>query len=421
MQDASGNLIVGTFDASTRTFVDATGIRGEDGDPVSIAFSNDGAKMFMLGSANNAVNEYDLSSPFDASTLFFANATYIGGQADTPRGIAFSNDGTRMFILGSSRNAVHEYDLSSPFDASSLSSVNTTGIRDTNPRGIAFSNDGTKMLIVDAASVAVREYNLTSTFDASTRSFVDATGIDGSNAHPRGIAFSNDGTKMFILDFVGGTVNEYDLSSPFDASTLSFVDATGIGGRAGGPEDIAFSNDGAKMFIVGTDKDNVNEYDLHSVYPITVTGTSTVLPAGAFVTTWNATSSPHTISIPLEVHSGGTITIDWGDGNTDDVTANGIQSHAYSGPGDYRVSMAGDLSRIILGATGATASKLASIDQWGDIEWSSMEKAFRGASNMVHGATDSPDLSGVSSMEYMFRDASSFDGDRTCLGRVQHG
>ena len=31
------------------------------------------------------------------------------------------------------------------------------------------------------------------------------------------------------------TVNEYDLSSPFDASTLSFVDATGIGGQDTNP------------------------------------------------------------------------------------------------------------------------------------------------------------------------------------------
>ena len=177
------------------------------------------------------------------------------------------------------------------------------------------------------------------------------------------------------------------------------------------PEDIAFSNDGTKMFIVGTEKDNVNEYDLHSVYPITVTGTSTVLPAGAFVTTWNATSSPHTISIPLEVHSGGTITIDWGDGSNTSVAANGTQSRAYSGPGDYRVSMAGDLSRIILGATGATASKLASIDQWGDIEWSSMEKAFEDATSMEYNASDAPDLSGVSSMIGMFSFASKFDGD----------
>ena len=38
---------------------------------------------------------------------------------------------------------------------------------------------------------------------------------------------------------------------------------------------MAFSNDGSKMFVAGTSEDTVNEYDLHSVYPITVTGTYT--------------------------------------------------------------------------------------------------------------------------------------------------
>ena len=290
---------------------------------------------------------------------------------------------------------------------------NATNIRDTSPRGIAFSNDGTKMFILNDGTNrdVVREYNLTSPFDTSILLHVNATGIDESNNYPRGIAFSNDGTKMFILDYVESTLNEYGLTSPFDASTLSFVDATNIGGNNRDPQDIAFSNDGAKMFIVGTDKDLVNEYDLHSVYPITVTGTSTVLPAGAFVTTWNATSSPHTISIPLEVRSSGTITIDWGDGSNTSVAANGTQSHAYSGPGDYQVSMTGDLSRINLGATGATASKLASIDQWGDIEWSSMERAFEDATSMEYNASDAPDLSGVSSMNHTFLHASSFNGD----------
>ena len=149
MRDESGSLIASTFDASTRTFVDATGIGEQDGQPVSIAFSNDGAKMFMLGTIGDAVNEYDLSSPFDASTMSFVDATGIGGQDASPTGIAFSNDGTKMFMLGGDGDAVNEYDLSSPFDASTLSFVDATGIggQDTNPRGIAFSNDGAKMFI----------------------------------------------------------------------------------------------------------------------------------------------------------------------------------------------------------------------------------------------------------------------------------
>ena len=131
----------------------------------------------------------------------------------------------------------------------------------------------------------------------------------------------------------------------------------------------------------------------------------------AFVTTWNVTTSPYTISIPVEVRTDGTLTIDWGDGIITPVTTNGTQSHTYSASGEYQVSMTGDLSRIILGATGGTPSKLASIDQWGDIEWISMQDAFRGASNMEYHTTDAPDLSRVTSMHNMFRDASSFNGN----------
>ena len=149
------------------------------------------------------------------------------------------------------------------------------------------------------------------------------------------------------------------------------------------------------------------------VLNVTVTGQDGgTSPDGAFVTTWDPTSSPYTISIPLEVHSGGTLSIDWGDGNTTTVTSNGTQSHAYAAPGGvYRVSMTGDLARINLGAAGSTANTLTSIDSWGDVGWSSMKDAFRDASDMVYNATDAPDLSGVADMSGMFQDAGDFDGD----------
>ena len=113
----------------------------------------------------------------------------------------------------------------------------------------------------------------------------------------------------------------------------------------------------------------------------------------------------------MNVASGGDLHVDWGDGNTGTFTADGIISHAYHDPGRYQVTMTGNLTRINLGNPGSTASNLASIDRWGAIEWSSMANAFRGASNMTYGATDAPDLSGVTDMSGMFSGASSFNGD----------
>ena len=310
VRDESGNLIVGTFDASTRTFVDATSIRDHETQPRGMAFSNDGAKMFVIGGIIDSVKEYALSTPFDASTLTLTDATDISSQDGQPRGMAFSNYGTKMFVIDSGTDDVNEYALSTPFDASTLAFIDAADISswETDPTGIAFSNDGTKMFILGGDGDDVNEYDLSSPFDASTRSFVDATGIGGQDTSPRGIAFSNDGTKMFMLGGDGDDVNEYDLSAPFDASTRRFIDATSISEQETDPQGIAFSSDGAKMFVIGDAGDGVNEYDLHSVYPITVTRTpptfvSSVLDfdAGVLTITFSETIDAANV-VPARMH-----------------------------------------------------------------------------------------------------------------------
>ena len=79
--------------------------------------------------------------------------------------------------------------------------------------------------------------------------------------------------------------------------------------------------------------------------------------------------------------------------------------------GDHTVAISGGFERIYLKDQQLSADLLASIDQWGDTQWTSMESAFHGASAMTYGATDAPDLSGVTDMSFMFTGASSFNGD----------
>ena len=312
VRDVSGNLIVDTFDASTRSFVDATRIRAQEDAPTDIAFSNDGAKMFVMGTgtAGKDVNEYTLSTPFDASTRTFVDATSISSQETAPTGMAFSSDGAKMFVIGIDGDDVNEYTLSTPFDASTMSFVDATSISDQedNPQGIAFSSDGTKMFVIGSSKDNVNEYTLSTPFDASTLEFVDATSISEQETAPTGMAFSNDGTKMFVIGTIGKDVNEYTLSTPFDASTRSFVDATSISDQEDNPQGIAFSNDGTKMFVIGNIGDDVNEYALSSVYPVTVTRTpptfvSSVLDIDAEVLTITFSETIDAASIvPAKIH-----------------------------------------------------------------------------------------------------------------------
>ena len=128
-----------------------------------------------------------------------------------------------------------------------------------------------------------------------------------------------------------------------------------------------------------------------------------------FVTTWKTTTANESITIPAGGATG-TYTVNWGD-ETVSVNVTGSQRHTYDTPGTYDVRVYGDFTRIHLDERQPNANKMRSIEQWGDIRWESMNSAFRGASNMIYRATDAPDLSGVTDMSWMFRDASSFNGN----------
>ena len=414
-----GNPIVGTFDVSTAVFVGNTTISTQVNAPRGMAFSSDGTKMFILGSSGDDVNEYTLTAPFDISMAAFANVTFsVKAQDTVPTDMAFSSDGTKMFILGGSGDDVNEYTLTAPFDISTANFTNvifSVVAQEGDPRGMAFSSDGTKMFILGASGDDVNEYTLTIPFDISTAAFTNVTlSVMAEDDEPTGMAFSSDGSKMFVVGSGEGNVTEYTLTAPFDISTADFTSVTfSVSPEDSTPTDMEFSSDGSKMFVVVRVKSivvgggNVDEYALSSVYPIVVV-TNTPPPENAFVATWETTGAGQTITIPVDGATGN-YTVHWGDGSTTTHVANA--THAYAEAGNHTVSISGDFTKIRLGGNITNAAKLKSIDQWGSIAWTTMREAFRGASGMVYNATDAPDLSDVTSMQNMFRDAKKFDGD----------
>ena len=137
-----------------------------------------------------------------------------------------------------------------------------------------------------------------------------------------------------------------------------------------------------------------------------------------FITTWMTDAANQTVTIPGTGHA---CNINWGDG-TVHLDTSCRQAHTYAEAGTYTVSISGGLERFHLDGQQPNAGRLISIDQWGDIRWTSMRGAFEGASNMAYRATDvvrhvcsSLSFDGVSSwtvtdMSYMFT-LPPFNGD----------
>ena len=150
---------------------------------------------------------------------------------------------------------------------------------------------------------------------------------------------------------------------------------------------------------------NVTDGTVHVADTVTVT-IRNVYTVDSFITTWQTDYVNQTITLPLE---GSSMTIYWGDGHTD-TNISGTAHHTYANPGNHTVSVSDGLTRFHLNNS-TDAPNLASIDQWGNASWTTMEGAFWGATNMVYNAADAPDLNGVTDMSSMFSGASSFNGD----------
>ena len=83
----------------------------------------DGTKMFIVGTDDKTVDEYNLSTGFDVSTASYVDGFSVGSQETVPTGLEFSADGKRMFITGNNGDDVTEYKLTTAFDVSTASHV----------------------------------------------------------------------------------------------------------------------------------------------------------------------------------------------------------------------------------------------------------------------------------------------------------
>ena len=242
----------------------------QGGYPQDIKFNNDGTKMFVVGDNSNAIREYHLTTGFDISTASYDSLFSVNSQDTNPRGLAFNNDGTKMFVAGWKNQRVFEYHLTTGFDISTASYDSNLSISSnaSGSKGLAFNSDGTKMFVNAAnSSDEVVEYTLSTGFDVSTASYDSSFVTQSQDTSPQGLAFSNDGKKMFVAGDTGDDINEYTLSTGFDVSTASFVGSFDVSSQGTTPTGITFNNDGTKMFIT----DQSGTPGTHSVDEYTLT------------------------------------------------------------------------------------------------------------------------------------------------------
>lgn len=124
-----------------------------------------------------------------------------------------------------------------------------------------------------------------------------------------------------------------------------------------------------------------------------------------FIIHMETTGAAETVTLPL-THTG--VTVDWGDGGaTEDIASGGAVAHEYATADTYRIVVTGTASEFSFN-NGGDKLKARRVENWGDLGWTSMARAFYGCTGLTTvDATDGANLASVTSMIDMFRGCSS--------------
>ncbi len=241
-------------------------ISGGEPNPLGLKFKPDGKKVYLVG-ITDCVHQYSLSTAWDITTLSYDDKYKDFSDDDTvPRGIAFSLDGTSLYMMGSNHKTVFQYTLSTPWDVSTAGSpIGSKDIsaQDIAPHNIVFNPTGTILYVVGNATDTIYQYTLSTPWDIDSLSYSKSLYVGGEENQPHSIDMSPDGKIMLLKGSQYDYIQEWLLSTAWDVSTAvyseNYFDTSSIDTSTYGCE---FSGEGTKVYFMGHLYDRIYELDL---------------------------------------------------------------------------------------------------------------------------------------------------------------
>jgi len=197
-----------------------------DGTELFLAYPRDPNGYIDTGVFLGRIFKVDLGTPWDLSTGSYTepSSDFISFSYYEALGLFFKPDGTKLYVLrsnGISSSSIAEYTMSLAWD---ITTATFSASKSVSPgRGLYISPDGINIYYSSNANDAVFQIAMSSAWDISSASFVRSSSVSSQTTTPTDLSFKPDGTKMYLVDTGLERVFEYDLSTPWDISTKTFV------------------------------------------------------------------------------------------------------------------------------------------------------------------------------------------------------
>jgi hypothetical protein len=216
------------------------------------------------------------------------------GQETAPRAVEFNNDGTKVYLLGTTGDDVNEYDILA-FDYAE-NSADDGSIDNSDPLQITLTGDvfqdvdnddvldvGSEVIVGNVPLGLTPVVTLSNGDATATLTFSGAAADNSNSDDVASLTFEFTDAAFLTLTSAGvlnsGSGTPYDAKigidffeveqcltyvgpDAHDVSTAVFTDTLSVAAQESNPEGFAFSNDGTRLFVTGFSGDDINQYTL---------------------------------------------------------------------------------------------------------------------------------------------------------------
>jgi sugar lactone lactonase YvrE len=276
------------WDVSTASYASKSfSVNAQETSPQALFFKSDGTKFYVVGETNDTIYQYSCATAWDVSTSSYDSKSFsVTTQETTPYGLFFKSDGTRLYIVGTTNDNICQYDLPLAWDVVNAGfgiKAFAVNLQDTSPTDLTFGSDGTKLYVIGSTGDVVYQYTCSTAWDINTAVFnYNSSGAYGrarvsfQDTAPQGVFFKPDGTTFYIVGTVNDTVYQYSCATAWDISTASYATKSfSVAAQETTPNGLFFKPDGTTFYIVGNTTDTVYQYSCATAWDISTASYAT--------------------------------------------------------------------------------------------------------------------------------------------------
>jgi sugar lactone lactonase YvrE len=140
----------------------------------------------------------------------------------------------------------------------------SVSLQEFSPQSVFLKSDGRKMYVLGTVADRVYEYDLNTPWDITTSKYNNKSFfINSQEASSTGLFFKNDGLKMYLVGVNNDQIQQYTLTNAWQVSSSSYDNKKlSVGTQQNTPTGIYIKPDGTTAYVIGTSGSKIHQYTL---------------------------------------------------------------------------------------------------------------------------------------------------------------